>query len=108
MSKEIVEIELVHFIDPQNWGKICQKGELRCAWDLMNEDERRCYAEKTRKECLKLKSGVVLRDQEPLTGKKNKNLYRVDNWKAWHFQKNQQPVKVDDEWFAKFIRYLNH
>ena len=107
MPKKIVDIELIHFIDPGNLKKIRQEGELCCALDLMNADERKCHADKTRQKCLPLKSGVVLRDQKPLTKKNNKNLYKVDNWKVWRLDENQKPVKVDDEWFAKFVKYLN-
>ena len=57
---------LIHYTYKRNLDRIKDAHELRCALSLMNECQKKVYAEEKRSEPLECKA-AVLRDQKPLT-----------------------------------------
>ena len=79
-------MELFHLIDSRNFDALRASGVLRCASSLMSADERKQYEKTKRNEDVTLASGVVLRDQQPLT---------------------ERIVFCDDTTFPEYVAYIN-
>ena len=77
---------LTHYTDSRNVSRIQKTRALKSAWCLMEESGEINRATERRGECLELKSGAILRDQQPLT---------------------MDFVRNGDTIFAEYVKHLN-